>query len=205
MASHRIYLQDAEFEAQSLLVIEGDEAEHAVRVKRLRPGDAVEILNGRGDIAHAKLEDQDSGSGVEEGRGRRSGRACRLRVERVTTVQPVRPALDVCTATPKGQRVDELIEGLCQVGAAAWTPLHAERSIVDPRPSKLERLERLSVEASKQCGRAWRMRINPGIRFAEVRAASSSDRLVIADASGEVFVPRAVESCLLYTSPSPRD
>src|SRR6185369_13026048 len=41
----------------------------------------------------------------------------------------------------------------------AYVPLRTERSVVQPRDSKLEKLQRYVIEASKQCGRNVLMEI----------------------------------------------
>jgi 16S rRNA (uracil1498-N3)-methyltransferase len=43
----------------------------------------------------------------------------------------------------------------------AFTPLQTARSVVHPRETKLDKLERYVIEASKQCGRNVLMKIGP--------------------------------------------
>ena len=54
---------------------------------------------------------------------------------------------------PKGDRAQFLIEKLTELGVAAFTPLQTARSVVHPRETKLDKLQRYVIEASKQCGR----------------------------------------------------
>jgi 16S rRNA (uracil1498-N3)-methyltransferase len=60
---------------------------------------------------------------------------------------------------PKGDRGQFLIEKLTEIGVAKFVPLRTARSVVEPRDTKLEKLERTVVEASKQCGRNRLMQI----------------------------------------------
>lgn len=71
-----------------------------------------------------------------------------------------------------------------QVGVAGWGPLDAERSVVEPREGKMMGASRRAVEASKQCGRAWSMRVEEGgdLKMA-LEAGSVGMRVVMADAS----------------------
>lgn len=66
-------------------------------------------------------------------------------------VAPIR--LTLATAVPKGDRFDWLVEKATELGVDRIVPIVTERSVVDPRATKLHRLRRSIVEASKQCGR----------------------------------------------------
>jgi 16S rRNA (uracil1498-N3)-methyltransferase len=77
-----------------------------------------------------------------------------------------------------------MVEGLSEVGAAAWIPLRAERSVVEPRMTKLDRLSRLAVESAKQCGRAWFLRIEQERTLRDALARTEGTRVIVADASG---------------------
>lgn len=161
-----------------LLAISGDEAAHAVRVKRLEPGERLRVMDGAGVIAEGVID--------SIGRGGRDGPTVQVRIgeRRETPFPGVRPWVEVYSATPKGGRVDEMIDGLSQVGAASWGPLETERGVVDPREAKLARLERIAREAAKQCGRPWVLPIGGRRTFAEVLAVRSG-QTVLAHATGE--------------------
>jgi 16S rRNA (uracil1498-N3)-methyltransferase len=54
-----------------------------------------------------------------------------------------------------------MIEKLTELGVTRYIPLLTERSVVDPREGKLERLKQTVIEAGKQCGRSSLMEIGP--------------------------------------------
>lgn len=194
---HRLLVEYPDFKTDETLIIEGDEAVHALRVKRLDSGDAVEVLNGQGLIASAVVV-----APIDSRKPREA--QLRLRVTGVRHVEPVRPALHVLTATPKGPRVDEMIQQLAQVGAAGWGPLSTTRGVVDPRETKLARLERIAGEASKQCGRAWSLVLEPPCAFRDALRPAPGTAVVVADASGgpaSEFDARAYESVRLLVGP----
>lgn len=187
-----------------VLFIAGDEARHAMQVKRVRLGDTVRVLDGAGGIADGHIVAEPVDESVPLAKKRE--RSLAVRVDSFTTAEPVTPRLDVWAATPKGQHVDELVDGLCQIGAASWTPMHAARSIVDPRPTKLERLDRVAVEAMKQCGRAWRLRIESPQGFADALVGDMilpgpPVRIVLADSSGGAYVPSHAPRLRLLVGP----
>lgn len=179
MACHRILRPDLDSRPGDDVVIDGEEARHAVRVKRLEVGQDVELFNGRGRVVVAKV----SGS-----RKHPRTHAWEL-VVRATAVEErpaPRPRLEVWTAVPKGARLEEMIDQLSQVGAAAWAPLSAVRSVVDPREGKMERLLRVAAESAKQCGRDWLLEIGNG---GTLKEALKAPGVIVADASGDGYKP----------------
>ena len=131
------------------LTLEGDEAHHLARVRRIGPGTAVELFDGRGLAVRAEIR--------VLGRGR-------VELEVLPGSIPDRApacALTLATAVPKGDRFDWLVEKATELGVARLVPIVTERSVVDPRAAKLDRLRRAIVEASKQSGRARLMELGP--------------------------------------------
>ena len=179
---HRILLETTIPDPPAMLSIDGEEAAHALRVKRLAPGERIEVLDGHGTIALGEVQ-PDADQPTAHAR-RHSDRTLTVRLIERRFIAPIRPEVEVCAATPKGQAVDQMIDQLAQVGAAAWRPLHTSRSVVDPRPAKLDRLERIAHEACKQSGRAWLLRIDPRMDFAQALPPPAGVALVLADASG---------------------
>ncbi|HEV3164851.1 MAG TPA: RsmE family RNA methyltransferase [Isosphaeraceae bacterium] len=135
----RFYCPDRGVEGQ--VTLSGDEAHHLARVRRVGPGMVVELFDGRGwaSLAEVCLVERD-----------------RVELALVGEPLPDRAApvkLTLATAVPKGDRFDWLVEKATELGVARLVPVITERSVVDPRGAKLERLRRVVVEAAKQCGR----------------------------------------------------
>lgn len=200
MALHRIYLEQPTGLTPGPLQIEGEEARHALRVKRLEPGDPLEVLDGRGGIGEARL--------VRAEKVRSEWRLV-LEVGAVRRVEPTRPRLDVLSPPPKGPRLTELIDALSQAGAASWSPLSTERSPSELRESRSERLHRVAAEASKQCGRAWLLEIGEPRSLPEFLAATArpssgaavSSSSILADASGSSYQPTGAPALTLLIGP----
>ncbi|MCC7205007.1 MAG: 16S rRNA (uracil(1498)-N(3))-methyltransferase [Phycisphaeraceae bacterium] len=149
--------------------LDQDEARHALRVLRLRPGEPVEIFNGQGLAARGDFLCQGRDAGVK---------LTSLR----HTPRPM-PTLTLAVAMPKGPRVDQLVSQLTQLGVDTLVPLLTERTVVDPGQSKLDRLRKLVIESAKQCGRDWLMDIAPPTTFS-VLLTLPRDLLLIADPLG---------------------
>src|SRR5262245_8562482 len=124
-----------------LVELDGPEARHLATVCRLRPGDAVTLFNGDGLEYPARV--------TQVGKKQVS-------VEVLAVESPQRELgfpLVVAAPLPKGDRAQFLIEKLTELGVTNFVPLSTARSVVHPRETKIEKLERYVIEASKQCGR----------------------------------------------------
>lgn len=188
--THRIYLPDAPVSTGDCFDIQGPEAHHAVRVKRLRIGERVQLLSGTGTVALAEV------LGVEPKSKDRT--TLRLRVESVEHLDPVRPRVIVRCPAPKGDALETMIDQLSQVGTNAWSHLRTARSEREPR--NLDRLERAAVESLKQCGRAHLMRIEPPSDLVSLLAHHAPRRLV-ADATGSAELPPIGDTVELLVGP----
>ncbi len=164
----------------AVVAIGGEEARHAIRVKRVRAGERVEVMDGRGVIAAGVVAEMDEGGKKRDG-------SVAVKVESVRRVERERPRVEVWTAVAKGGRVDEMVDQLAQAGAAAWRGLETARSVAGAREQKVERLERIAREASKQCGRAWVMEIGATKTMEEAVKGEEGVRVVVCDASGEMW------------------
>jgi len=135
--------------------LRGDEARHLAKVSRHGPGDLVELFDGRGFAAHARV--------LKVGRDE---------VELAVEAPPLPIARAGCpitlaTAIPKGDRFDWLVEKATELGATRLIPLITERSVVEPGPSKLDRLRRTIIESCKQCRRTDLMGLESPIAWSE--------------------------------------
>jgi 16S rRNA (uracil1498-N3)-methyltransferase len=135
--------------APGRVTVQGPESHHLATVCRLRPGDRVCLFNGDGRQYPAAV--------VEVAR-----RRVTLQVDGVEA-----PAvelgfrLEVAAPLPKGDRAQFLLEKLTELGATAFVPLRTQRSVVHPSETRLDKLQRYVIEASKQCGRNKLLRVEP--------------------------------------------
>jgi 16S rRNA (uracil1498-N3)-methyltransferase len=65
----------------------------------------------------------------------------------------------------------------------------------------LERLARTAIEASKQSGRAWSLRIAPELTLDQAITADGKSRIVLADGSGETYTRSGADSVRLLVGP----
>jgi 16S rRNA (uracil1498-N3)-methyltransferase len=152
------------------VVLEGDEAHHAVAVRRLRDGEGLVLTDG---IGHRV-----TGTVTETAR-RRLG----VLVVEVETVPEPSPAVTVVQALPKGDRGELAVELLTEVGVARIVPWAASRSVAAWRGERaaksLARWRLTTREAAKQARRAW---------FPEVSEPATTDEVAALLAGAELGV-----------------
>jgi 16S rRNA (uracil1498-N3)-methyltransferase len=161
----RFYCPSAATSPGGLLALEGDEARHLGRVRRVGVGQVVEVFDGRGFAVRAEVV----------GLSRDS-----VTLRAVGPPLPGREPgveLTLATAVPKGERFDWLVEKATEVGVARLVPVVTARSVVEPGGAKLDRLRRVVVEASKQCGRNRLLAIEPVTPWAEFSGRVGPDIL----------------------------
>ncbi|MFO0876778.1 MAG: RsmE family RNA methyltransferase [Gemmataceae bacterium] len=142
--------------APGIVTLQGPEAHHLSVVCRIRPGDAVCLFNGDGREYPARV--------LEVGK-----RAVTLEVLSMAEPQRELPfSLQVAIPLPRGDRAQFLVEKLTELGVQVLYVLTTTRSVVHPRETRLDKLERQVIEASKQCGRNTLMRIEGPIDLADL-------------------------------------
>lgn len=128
------------------VTVEGDEAHHAVAVRRLRVGERVVLTDGAGTSVRGPV--------VSTGK-----RVFTVTAEEVVVEGPAEPAIVVVQAIPKGDRGELAVEVLTEVGVARIVPWAASRSVAvwkgERAAKSLARWRSTSREAAKQARRTW--------------------------------------------------
>ena len=141
----RFYAPDAHA-AGDVVSLPDDEAEHLSRVLRLKRGDAIVVINGRGLAFEATVQSaRKTGADVLVGR------------PWAAAPEP-RVAITLVQAVLKGDKMDDVVRDAVMIGVAAIQPIITARSETSPswlaRGKRRERWERIAVSSAKQCGRA---------------------------------------------------
>nr|WP_216652474.1 16S rRNA (uracil(1498)-N(3))-methyltransferase [Nocardioides sp. zg-1308] len=155
----------------SLVEVTGDEAHHAVAVRRLREGEQVVLTDGRGT----------SVTGEVAATGKRLFTVTVGSLERTTRPDP---AVTVVQALPKGDRGELAVEVLTEVGVDTVVPWAASRSVAvwkGERAAKSHaRWQATAREAAKQSRRSWLPTVAPLASTAEVgRIVAAADLAVV--------------------------
>ena len=148
-----------------------EESHHAIAALRIRPDDDVELFDGQGGCAIARV--------VRVERQR-------LDVEVAGIVQrpfelPFR--LTLAVAMPKTHRQGYLIEKCTELGVEAIWPIIAERSVTKPSATAQAKWTRRAIEAAKQSRRVFVPRIEAPQPFDQsVARVSEFDASALTDA-----------------------
>ena len=142
---HRFHIPPARWNPDALTLTDG-EAHHCVDVLRLGTGDRVVVFNGAGSEATAEI--------LEASRA-----SVTLRKLHAAKSGPLRCAITLGQAIPKGKNMDLIVQKATELGAARIVPLLSERTVVqcadDEGPRKQEKWQTTVIEAAKQCGQNW--------------------------------------------------
>lgn len=171
---HRFYLSDLPARSDLLSLPEG-EAAHAVRVLRIRPGEPVTVLNGRGlrvltHVVHADRKRVD------------------LQVEQAE--ETPRPPFEITLfqAITKPRSMEWIVQKATELGVCAIQPVITTRVVPHVAEAdggkKADKWRRIAVEALKQCGQSWLPRIEAPERLTDLlnHAAGSFLAALQADA-----------------------
>ena len=147
---------------------------------RLGQGDGIELFDGDGWSARCIIQSS-------------PGHTVSVRVVASHQAPPPRPRLTVAAAVPKGSRADDMVEAMSQSGASAWIPLLTQRSVVEPRPAKLDRWRRAAIESAKQCGRAHVLHIEPPTPLTQAIHRTADVKLLLHPGGGGADETKRVE------------
>ncbi len=174
----------------AIVTVEGDEAHHAVVVRRLRAGEQVTLADGLGVVVVGTV-------------GVSSKRSFDVQVTAVREVAQPTPTVTVVQALPKGDRGELAVEVLTEIGAARIVPWTATRSVAVWRGERAAKShakwQSTAREAAKQARRAWHPVVLPLATTADVAALIGGADLAVVlheDASepiGAIAVPDAGE------------
>ncbi|MEI6207748.1 MAG: 16S rRNA (uracil(1498)-N(3))-methyltransferase [Desulfuromonadales bacterium] len=126
---------------------DGDIYNHMVRVLRLSTGDSVQFADENGLVYYGVIN-QVAKEWV----------AVKISLTQTTSDDDcVAPLITICQALPKGDKVDLVLQKGTELGAHAFRLFGGRRSVArihDGRQEgKLERWNRITSEAARQCGR----------------------------------------------------
>jgi 16S rRNA (uracil1498-N3)-methyltransferase len=141
-----VFLADGADLAADEIALTGAEGRHAATVRRIRPGERVDVADGAGLIAECVV------TGVGPGQ-------VGLRVEGRREVPVPDPRIVVVQALPKGDRAELAVETMTEVGVDVIVPWSAERCVArwpagDRAAKALARWRSAAREAAKQARRA---------------------------------------------------
>ena len=166
----------AELKPASKVTLTGEEAKHAVSVRRMRIGEAIAVTNGLG------LKVRGTVSALEKNT---------LTLEVSETIQDVEPDLKfvLVQALAKGDRDELAIQAATELGVFEVIPWQASRSVSIWEGKKREtgraRWQQIVLEAAKQSLRSFVPKVHEVQSTAELaKSLSSFEMAILLDLSG---------------------
>ncbi len=150
----------------------GAEAKHAAVVRRVRPGEAVTIGNGRGLWVTGAVV-----SATPE--------LVQIEVADAAQRELPSPAITLVQALAKGDRDELAVQTATELGVDAVIPWQAERSVSRWEGKKadkaLARWQTIAREAAKQAHRAFIPEVLPLAKTSDLVALAAKNRVLILD------------------------
>lgn len=146
---HRFFVKEID---NTKALIEGEEFNHLSRVLRLKNGDAIEGLCGD-YILQGKICEMSNKQAVVE-----------ITSKEVNCANPKNRVV-VFQGLPKGDKMDLIVQKLSELGISEIIPFESSFCIAKPNSSKIDRLNKISEQACKQCGRSIPLVVAEALSF----------------------------------------
>jgi 16S rRNA (uracil1498-N3)-methyltransferase len=171
------------------IVLTGPEGRHAASVRRLRVGEPIDLVDGRGTRCTCTV--------AEVGK---DSLTCSV-VERVVDQAPT-PRITLVQALAKGSRGELAVELATEVGVDVVVPWAAARCIAKaPGGKRLDRWESTAREAAKQSRRSWFPDVRPVATTAEVSALPGQVLVLHEDAATRLSTIELTGDVVLVVGP----
>lgn len=175
----RFYAPPENFK-ESLVVLDATESKHLRDVLRLRVGDEASVFDGDGNeflCVIAEISKKETTLQIIE----------KLEKHNESSLE-----LKLAVSLLKGEKFDLVIQKACELGVSEIIPLLTKRADVKIRDAKdiekrMERWQRIALEAAKQCGRAKLLKIQPPIVFNEFVDADHKNLVLFSERGGASF------------------
>jgi len=160
MGDHRRFFIDPGQIEGDVAVIREETAHQIARVLRLREGEDIRLLDGRGREYEARIASVSASEVVVD-----VIRLCECERE-------PRLKLTLAVCMPKADKLDLIVQKVCELGISRLVIANSERVVSRPdavkAASRIERWRKIAEEAAEQCGRCRTPEIVGIIEFAEL-------------------------------------
>nr|WP_320000567.1 16S rRNA (uracil(1498)-N(3))-methyltransferase [uncultured Draconibacterium sp.] len=149
------------------VILNETESKHAIRVLRLKEGDEIELVDGKGGFYKARIQNANP-------------KKCQLCIiESQTDFGKKDFHLHIAIAPTKNiDRTEWFLEKCTEIGIDEVTPLlseHSERKVIKP-----ERLEKILVSAMKQSVKAYLPKLNGLTKLSDLLSQTTETKKFIA-------------------------
>jgi len=151
-----------------------EESQHAIKVLRLKEGEEIVLIDGKGGYYKAKITFPDA-------------KHCEFEIlETISDFGKLNYYLHIVIAPTKNmERFEWFVEKATEIGISEITPIicqFSERKVI-----KMERLEKIMIAAAKQSIRAYFPKLNPSCRFDDFLKKYHASQQFIAHCYSSVY------------------
>ena len=154
-----------------------EESRHAIKSLRLKIGDEIDILNGRGRVFHAVIQEENE-------------KKVNFKITSSDEYDSLKPRLHMAVSPLKfNDRFEFFVEKACEMGVHSVTPLICQRT--ERKMIKTDRLKRIAISALKQSGNPYLTEIRESLQLSEFLEKDKSTSKLVAhlDKSGTKRLP----------------
>ena len=141
MPQNRYFIKYIHFTLNTSCQLKNDEFHHLCNVMRAKINDRVEIINGKNQLAKAKIIEIKSKYAI-------------LHIEKVIEIPQKTPKIILAQALLRQNKLDLILEKATEVGIFEFILFKAQNSeIIKIKKEKRKRISSILISAIKQCGR----------------------------------------------------
>ncbi len=140
---HTFYVPSSQI-SDNIATITGSEHHHLRNVLRAKPGETVQVIDGKGNVYTTC---------IRETQGDRLSSETQILSHEFHAA--VSPKLTLFQGLPKNDKMELILQKTTELGVARVVPLHSEYALQKPSQNRYERWHRVLIAATKQSERAW--------------------------------------------------
>ncbi len=149
------------------LVLDEDNSRHIVQVLRMKPGETLQLTDGKGRLLTAVIVDDHK-------------KKCRVRIGSETNTPPKKKQITVAISPVKNaSRFEWFLEKAMEIGVTAIIPLVSERT--ERQQIRVDRLQSILVSALLQSQQTWLPVLYPPTPFQQMAGSNAAKKPFSAD------------------------
>lgn len=166
---HKFFVDESCIDGK-LVNIQGDDVKHIYKVLRLKSMDKVNINNCMGEEFLAQIKDIS-----------KTNVLCEI-IEKIDINNESPVKIHLFQGLPKAAKMDFVIQKSTELGVSSITPIITDRVIIKnelKEYKKIDRWNKIALEACKQCKRTIIPKVNEPIEFSTLLEQTNSYDLIV--------------------------
>jgi 16S rRNA (uracil1498-N3)-methyltransferase len=147
------------------LILDEDNSRHIVQVLRMKPGESLQLTDGKGALLTAAIIDDHK-------------KKCRVAIRSAVSLPPPEKKVTIAISPLKNtSRFEWFLEKATEIGVSTIVPLFCERT--ERTSIRLDRLQQIAVSAMLQSQQGWLPQLTDPTTLAElIRSGSGQTRYI---------------------------